>query len=581
MKNEIKDFNISNSTFDELNENGVIKGSDLIILVHGFTQANETEILLEYHSRMTPFATVLMLDWRYNLDTSYSIWKLLSYMSNYYKAAHFATAYNLNGFLSNFENFTISCIGHSLGSHMCGSICRNLRNINNKSCDRIVGLDVASMGFWKNGELKDLKLTRNDANYVVFLMTTKFYGIREESLAHEYITANIDGFHIDECPPRGKYITKLCAINVNYETVCVNFSIGNGESSSCAHTMPVLIFAKSMDIKSGLNLVSLDRNNKNYVVSGWNGYVMSTDRRFNNVFPNWLSTNETGYVPRHMVLVKTSYNVKKVSSIFGKFERVGNRSNEWVIFIKDSDYLTKFMIYIDEGIVEYLRVSKTRIMADNTLKLLNQYRETKNCYSKIKGIFTCDVPFQDNKYIIPRITYVTDNRICKDFYPFSMLQSVVNYTKFVHIGHDTSVKLLNDEPLEYVFVDGKMAWHDNTYCDSSCIKVENNKVKICFNTYGVHNVDLVYLFRKIRINFIVGKNVFFFGTQNIVKPYGTSIILRANTIICKNAKWYFNGVSIKNNGCSLIADKVGYYRYVIDFTSFHSVIGDFVVNSSF
>lgn len=408
---------------------GIINGNDLVLLVHGFTNANETEKLLDFHYRMTPDITVLMIDWRKDLNTIYGGFNNLLYLLRYYRASNFASSYNISDFLLNFKNFRISCIGHSLGSHMCGSICRNIKKFG-KWCDRIVGLDVAGP-LW-GSFYKKYSLNKFDAKYVTFLMTTNQYGLRNEYLAHEFITANIYGNHINECPTQGKFNATVCGFNKFYSYNCIDFSIGTGESSSCAHTMPVLIFAKSLDVRTSLTLISL--NSSNNIISSWNGYSMSLDLRYNHIYPNWVVTNESAFIPKDVVMIRLDKSVSNVNSDFGPMILKNNELNEWIIFVTNASLIDEFNFYTKNASVTYLRVFRSRLVAASTWKFVQPFRETKNCYMEKEKVKCTLRNVKENGFLVPRTNLFGFNNECAKPFPFSYLSESHNYTIITSIG---------------------------------------------------------------------------------------------------------------------------------------------------
>lgn len=549
-----------------------MKGKNLILLIHGFTKANETVSLLDFHYHMTPNDTVLMVDWRKDINNYYKWYLFFMYLRNYYKAAHFAANFEMNDFLNNFQSKTISCIGHSLGSHMCGSICRNFSTFSGKNCSRIVGLDVASMGFWKKGELSHKRLSISDANYVAAIMTTKFYGMKESAIAHDYITANIDGDHIVECPEEGKYNATVCGTNIALERYCVDFSIGTGESASCAHTMPVLIFAKSLDVEVGLSVVSLEKYSYHRLISGWNGYTMSVDRRSKGVFPNWISTNETGFIPKSMLLVKVKENYSSVYCRgFNRFEKVGGGINEWVSF--HNFPMMDRTIECNGVAVEYARMSLLKTRYIEGYKFIEIFKDTKNC-SVTSNSSTCYLERGVDYTIVPRETFVSKlNSECREFKPFSHYRKSSNFTLFTSVYKQSHVRL--EHGFEYILVDGKIKFVKGRFCSKHGIEIKGDKLNIMFKRRGIYKVSIIYPYKEINYTVLVGSTVLIKGPEIIKSHF--PVYLYSSVRTCKNATWYKNGEFVRI-GCQLAVYSSGYYRVKIDYGKGYELIEDFAVN---
>lgn len=571
-------YTLNSDTFSNLKNEGMIKGHNLILLVHGFTRADETVKLMEFHSLMTPNETVLMIDWRTDIDNYYSWWYMVFYLRNYYRAAWFAVKFEINDFLMNFKTFEISCIGHSLGSHMCASICRNFRSYSKRQCARIVGLDIASMGFWRNGELKSFKLSKADARYVVGVMTTNFYGLRDPYIAHEYITSNINGKHIEECPSSGKFNATVCGTNIAYETFCMDFSIGTGEATSCAHTMPVLIFAQSLDIYSSFTVLALDKFNKVRQVSGWNGYVMSTDRMSHGVFPNWLSTNESAYYPLAAMIVKLASNSSYLECKgFDKFELMSGSYNEWVAFHNRSMFVRDIECSSDSKVV-YVKTVISEIRYVTGFKFIQKFVDSENC-SVDYGLSRCYLDKGISYSVVPRMTIVSHlYEDCIIVKPSSSFHTFDNYTLFT--SSNKSVEISFTDGAEYVIVNDVIVADKGRHCRPSIHKVsvgiKRNMLKLKFMSEGIHNVKVIYPYTVVNYTVLVGNTVLMMPTESkqVKFPYR----LRAHVKTCKRAKWFKNGIFTGSVGCELIVNSAGYYRYSIKYDPKYELIGDFAIN---
>ncbi|WPM93300.1 protein ORF19 [Goose adenovirus 4] len=572
---------LNNETFSKLQNVSLIKGNTLILLIHGYTKANETDTLLEYHSKMTPGFTVLMLDWRYKVSSS--LWGYFFYFST----AKEVSSLDLNNFLFHFNNFSISCIGHSLGAHVCGSICRNLKNVS-MECDRIVGLDAASPGFWKKShELAANRLDRKDAKYVAALMSsTKIGGLSDPSFAHEYITSNIDGREIAECPSYGKYSTTLCGYNLDYNRVCVNFSIGNGFGFSCSHTMAVLIFAKSLDIFSSLSVVGLDKFNSSLVISSWNGYTMSQDLRF-PVIPGggWLSSNESAYFPLHLVLVfLNSTEAVQINTTFGRMERVSGLKRAWVVFGKDALERSYLRFYLNSSSVsiDYVRISKSRVIpVDGKLETAQIYSETRDC--KRDGDFEvyCVFDAVSKLSLVPRNTSITkpiDSSHCRLGYPFSSLLTNESFTVLGQIMKDVRIRV-GSRSIDFVRIEGGIAMNWGVRCEESehWVKFEDGVLVLRFYMVGVYKVVVSTPFKNLYFEVFIGKTALVKPTSRITIERGASVTLQAFHKVCHTARWYRDGLGV-GCGCKLNVSREGYYKFVIVIGSRFLLQGDFVVS---
>lgn len=560
VKGQIKSYKIDNATFSSLQQDDVIKGNDLVLLVHGFTKANETVTLLDFHSRMTPEITVLMLDYRYDLNTNYStLFQQWLYGIRYMAASKFASNFSLSNFLTNFKDFSISCIGHSLGAHVCGSICRKSR------CDRIVALDPAGPLWSSKFGFKCSSVSRNDAKYVVFLMTTTEYGLHDHSLPHEFIMANINGSIISECPPVGKFNTTLCATNTNRERICVDWSIGAGGEASCAHTMVVIIFAQTLDISSSLTLVDTANN----IVSGWNGYTMTPDKRVATAGVRY-STNETAYIPQELLSVTLASNESELQSSVGNLVRINN-SNTWVRFIDNNTVIDDIEIF-SEAKIKYARISRSRLSAMIKWGFAEYYMESKSCYKISTLKQKCHFSELYRTYI-QRDTLVSTNLPCMGFLPSSQFHTYSNYSVFTTFGKSVKLQVNNSSRVEYILENSNPVYYYHTPCNtSSAVSFKGSKLSVKYNDQGIHTIDIVYANSVTHYTIIVGSPTFTFPTKIIIG--GSSAFMTVGIKSCLSATWYWNGV-YAGVGCAKRAVKEGYYKYVIRYKDY-TITGDFI-----
>nr|QQD36955.1 lipase [Pacific black duck aviadenovirus] len=533
---------------------------------------------------MTPHFTVLMVDWKSRVSSS-----ILGYFF-YFSTAKFASTFEINFFLNHFSNFSVSCIGHSLGAHMCGSICRNFKKISS-GCDKIVGLDVASPGFWKKGdELIDNRLSKNDAKYVAALMSgTKLGGLSDFTFAHEYITTNIDGKENAECPPSGKFSSTLCATNIDYNRICVNFSIGNGFGFSCSHTMAVLIFAKSLDIFSSLSVIGLRNFNSSFVISSWNGYSMSEDARFPIINgEGWLSSNESAYYPKHVMMINIfsneSYNVS-IKTKYGSMNRIYGMNNTWIVF--GDDMLDKSYFRFESNIfikINWIRIYKSRIVPINgKLELSQIYKESRKCYNDRYFESYCIVG-ESKMTIVPRNTSVTfpfDEIHCRSVFPFSYLISNNSYTLLGQIYKEIRINLKKINSIDYVTINNVTVINWGRRCINIYnVKIENGILVMKFLIVGKFNVTVYTPFSKLEFNVIVGKPtltlpIFFKSIRQ-----GESVTLKSAFKFCHTAKWYKNGISV-GIGCEFNATVEGHYKFVAEISNRYVIERDFEISYNY
>ena len=103
------------------------------------------------------------------------------------------------------NNLAVSCIGHSLGAHLCGFFSKRAKELNQKSkvagaleIQKIIGLDPAGPIFQDKLQPDNLKLTKEDALDVEIMHTNaKTYGFKK-SFGHVDIFVN-GGFNQPWC----------------------------------------------------------------------------------------------------------------------------------------------------------------------------------------------------------------------------------------------------------------------------------------------------------------------------------------------------------------------------------------------
>jgi len=92
-------------------------------------------------------------------------------------------AYVHHEIVKDMKKKTIStfCIGHSLGSHLCGFFAKRLKELNsNLNVEKIIGMDPAGPIFQDKKQASHLKLTKEDALQVeIHHLSTKRYGFKK------------------------------------------------------------------------------------------------------------------------------------------------------------------------------------------------------------------------------------------------------------------------------------------------------------------------------------------------------------------------------------------------------------------
>lgn len=285
------------SVYSTMESRGVFangRDRDIVLLVHGWHahQSSESMFLqmLRFHQKLTPRTAILYVKWE-------------SQGANYIElgnAAFAATRINLDSFLRNINPMKtrLHCVGHSLGGHACGAICRMFKLFNpNHQCERIVSLDPASVMFKHDSPYPDVvqkRISRYDAKYVAVLMTNRNFMGLADVVGDEYITVNGEGWHSEGCPLIGKWWGRICATGYYGNTECEDMDVKTMFNSgiiphikdTCSHMMAPIHFMRLLDVNVSAPIIRYGRH-PDYpasFLSSWNSYVTSRDYRYGTYF---------------------------------------------------------------------------------------------------------------------------------------------------------------------------------------------------------------------------------------------------------------------------------------------------------
>ncbi|AFC40590.1 protein ORF19B [Goose adenovirus 4] len=288
------EFEDREGVFTRMQSAGVFSGGrirDLILLVHGWHAFQSStgifKQLTRQHQKMTPNATVLFVDWESQGANDKELGN----------AAWSAVRTNLYNLLHEIPlSMNVHCIGHSLGGHACGGICRQYRDLKNKNCTRIVSLDPASVQFKYDSPdqegIAKRRINRHDADYVAVLLTNRNFMGLHDLVGDEYITTNAfngekDGYSHEGCPTIGKWWGRVCTNSYYGYSWCEDYDVGTmfnsylipHVSDSCSHMMAPIQFAKFLDVWSPASIERTARSDS-FMSSSWSGYVTSMDKRY-------------------------------------------------------------------------------------------------------------------------------------------------------------------------------------------------------------------------------------------------------------------------------------------------------------
>lgn len=294
----------SPNVYWKLRDAGFLRGGrekNLILLIHGWHGTHRTFNIffhvLRFHQKMTPDVGVLLVDWGEQGADKFVLGD----------AAYSAITLNINNLLKDLNNTNLHCIGHSLGAHACGAVCRSFHQIQKRKCTRIIGLDAAGPLFKTNSPYPNLvkaRLSKKDADYVALFMTNRnFMGLYQIE-GDEYITPYVDGSYSNHCPLIGKWWGEITAYNYLGRKVWERLDMGTIARSgiiphtldSCSHLMAPILFMKSLDTRNGYVAFKWSTSSPHGLPpmhTVWNGYTISKDYRYPTFFKNetiWLST---------------------------------------------------------------------------------------------------------------------------------------------------------------------------------------------------------------------------------------------------------------------------------------------------
>lgn len=328
-------FNRFTGLFEYKDERGVVnqmkndgvfsygRDKDTVLLVHGWHAVQSSERLfkqlLRHHQKMTPNSSVIFVKWESQGANDIELGN----------AAFSAVRVNLENFLTELPDYTnLHCVGHSLGGHACGAICRHFRKIKGKNCTRIVSLDPASIPFKYNSpyqnEVGQYRIHSSDADYVALFMTNRNLMGLHHVIGHEYIMSysEKEGYYHDACPLLGKWWGNICTTGYYGYTWCDDYDIGTMANSyiiphtqdSCSHMMAPIQFIKFLDVWNPAIVATLTGNSLNrFRQTIWTSYVTSVDKRYNYDNTYWSSyrvhTNELNpYEILTFVIHKNDWN---------------------------------------------------------------------------------------------------------------------------------------------------------------------------------------------------------------------------------------------------------------------------------
>nr|WMQ77638.1 ORF19 [Zoothera dauma adenovirus] len=338
--------------------------TDIIFLIHGWhAHHSSQEIftqLLRMHTKMTPKAAVIYVNWEKNGANDFEIGN----------AAYASVRLNMEGFLKSIKNRNVHCIGHSLGAHACSAICRKYREVHefNTQCKRIVALDPASVMFKHNSgwPTTQLRVNKYDADYVVALLTNRNFMGLADLVADEYIKTNLEGWHSESCPSTlGGWKGEVCCTSYYGLRHCEYFDIGKMLNSrfiphtkdSCSHLMAPIYFAKYLDIHTAIPIYKAPpthpTEHREYLQSAWNSYVTSKDYRLNTYYDtvtiaySFLLNGKTLHPADHLIVVtkhSSTYNMVKSawSEHFNQY--TSENFDITMLQIKDQWYIDRIWI---------------------------------------------------------------------------------------------------------------------------------------------------------------------------------------------------------------------------------------------
>ncbi|CDO33916.1 protein ORF19 [Pigeon adenovirus 1] len=297
-RGEFVRFVDENGVYDKMKQHGVFddgRDRELVLLIHGWHAVQSSEDMFRrvtrYHQRMTPKTAVLFVKW----ERRGANWVELG------NAAHYAIKLSLPHLLKDLNDTKLHCVGHSLGGHACGSVCREYRTLRNntRQCERIVSLDPASVPFKHNSPYPHLiknRISRYDAKYVVAFLTNRNLMGLADLVGDEYVTVNIYGHSSEGCPAVGKWWGTICGESLyNKKVYCEYMDVRTMFNSwiiphtrdSCSHMMAPIYFMRLLDARVAAPLLSIPSHPPEYpdpFLTSWNSYATSRDYRYATYF---------------------------------------------------------------------------------------------------------------------------------------------------------------------------------------------------------------------------------------------------------------------------------------------------------
>lgn len=291
---------------------------NIIILVHGWHALHSSDglfrQLLRFHQKITPEAVIMYVNWEDHGANRFYLWD----------AADAAVKLNISNLLEgiNPHKSKVHCIGHSLGAHACGAVCRQYRSIHNVNCTRIVGLDPAGPWFKSDSPsvpIRSARLSYTDADYVAAFLTNRQFSALRERIGHEYLTTNIYGEVSEACYILGKFRDRVCATGFAGNVWCEDIDLGTMAHSgliphtqdSCSHLMALVHFMKTLDIYDPVSVFKLSTSTPSdvnkFMHSAWSGYVVGKDYTYDTYtvpyIPVWYSFAVDGYDLKHYDMI--------------------------------------------------------------------------------------------------------------------------------------------------------------------------------------------------------------------------------------------------------------------------------------
>lgn len=358
---------------------GVFAGGrlqNIIFLVHGWHAYQSSSLIFKQltrqHQKMTPNATVLFVNWERQGANDRELGN----------AAWSAVRTNLEHLLRELPyESNIHCVGHSLGGHACGGICRQYRDLKGKNCTRIVSLDPASVQFKYNSPdqtgIVKRRINRHDADYVAVIMTNRNFMGLHDLVGDEYITTNAlrgenDGYSHEGCPAIGKWWGRVCTHSYYGYTWCEDYDVGTmfnsyvvpHVSDSCSHMMAPIQYAKFLDVWSPASIERTVRSDS-FMSSSWSAYVTSMDRRYKYEDKTiWYSfkVDSNEIFPRDVVtLIIGKHDWTPTGShIFPEFCKVYKNVKKCVYFVMGDRVRQHQPIKFDSGFARLPFISRIR-----------------------------------------------------------------------------------------------------------------------------------------------------------------------------------------------------------------------------